>query len=50
MCGFLVVLPVMVTPMLVAVDVVILLVGVAFYYVFVAWKSKPQFLRRILCE
>jgi hypothetical protein len=49
-CGFLVVLPVFVTPMLVVVDCLILFVGVIFYLVFIRWKSKPEVVRKMLCE
>ena len=40
-CGFLVVLPVYDAPLLVAVDLLILLVGVLVYLVFIRWKRKP---------
>lgn len=49
-CGFLVVLPILDTPELVVIDFAILAVGVLFYLVFIYWKSKPTWLKRILCE
>lgn len=49
-CGFLVVLPAYETPFLVLVDVLILAVGVVFYFVFVYWRKKPAFLARALRE
>ena len=47
-CGFLVVLPVYVTPVLVAVDLLILFVGVLVYLVFIRWKRKPAAVQRFL--
>ncbi len=47
-CGFLVILPVYVTPMLVAVDVGILVAGVAVYLVFIYWQKKPPIIKRFL--
>ena len=47
-CVFLVVLPVYVTPMLVAVDLLILLVGVAVYLLFIRWRRKPAAVEKML--
>ena len=47
-CVFLVVLPVYVTPMLVAVDLLILLVGVAVYLLFIRWRRKPKAVEKML--
>ena len=47
-CGFLVLLPVYVSPMLVGVDMLILFVGVIFYFVFIYWKNKPAVVRKML--
>ena len=47
-CGFLVVLPVYVTPMLVAVDLLILLIGVIVYFIFIRWKRKPVAVQKFL--
>ena len=49
-CMFLVVLPVYVTPMLVAVDLLILLVGVAVYLLFIRWRRKPATVEMMLRE
>ena len=47
-CGFLVVLPVYVTPMLVAVDLLILLIGVIVYLLFIRWRRKPAAVQKFL--
>ena len=50
LCGFLVVLPVFDAPLLVAVDLLILLVGVLVYLVFIRWKRKPAAAQKFLRE
>ena len=49
-CGFLVVLPVYVSPALVGVDMLILAVGVVFYFVFIYWKNKPAIVKKFLSK
>jgi hypothetical protein len=49
-CVFLVILPILVTPKLVGVDLALLLAGVVVYFVFIKWKTKPVWLKRIFRE
>ena len=49
-CGFLVVFPIYDTPQIVAIDVLVLIVGVIVYFVFIRWKNKPTLLKKILSK
>lgn len=50
LCGFLVLLPVYVSPVLVGVDIMILIVGSFFYLIFIKWKSKPRWFVRFFSK
>ena len=50
LCGFLVIMPLFSTPELVGVAMLIIFSGVPVYLIFISWKSKPLWLRRIISK
>lgn len=49
-CGFLIVLPLFTTPALVGIAMLIIFSGVPVYLLFIYWKNKPSWLRKVLSE
>lgn len=47
-CGFLVLLPLYVSPKLVGVDMAIIAAGVPVYFFFIRWKKKPMWLQKLI--
>ena len=47
-CLFLVVLPIIDDPQLVGVALAIILGGIPVYFIFIYWKSKPEWLQNII--
>ena len=49
-CAFLIIVPIYVAPYEVGMGVLITVIGIPFYYVGVAWKSKPQWLQNLISK